>query len=553
MGPLLPWIDGRSNSRRQRGAMSTMAAVWLSTTLAAALLAVDLGNLFYTKRKLQAVADTAALSAVNNLPSALTLARDTATANDFIVPPVPGEHDNQLTTVNGKYDFQARSFDDKAPAVDHNAVAVTVTTEQPYFFMIGSRQISATATAARTDIAGFSVGSGLLAIDTSQSALLDALLGKMLGTSVKLKVSSYDGLLNTNVRLLDLVNAQGSVGTVNELLKLDLTVEDLLRLTLKALNQTDIAAVDARAFGSIQDLLDARIPGGLHLTLADLLDASLAPGNTAAETQINVFQLITLAAQVANGKNFVNIPALDINLGGLATLDAKLSMIEPPQIALGPVGQARAHTAQWRLKLDLKLLELLEGSLVHLPLYLEIAPAEARLKGIECAWPRENSIVTIDASSSLSRVYIGEVNADAMTNFKDAATVDDAKIVSLTGLLGLTGVLDVTTRVALDLPGGSGDLQFSGPFGPNNTKTVSGLSTGGMFEKLGSNMKLDIELLGIKLGLGSALGPLLKLLAPVFQLLDSLLAPVLQLLGIQLGYADVTNFALKCGAPQLVR
>lgn len=541
---------------RQRGALSPLAAIGLATAVASALLAVDLGNLFYARRHLQTVADTAALSAVNAIPEAQAVATGTAGANDF---PLPGKQGNTLQAVAGSYDYEARAFTAGGNAAEQNAVQVTVTTQQPYFFILGSRQVSATATAARTDIAGISVGSGLLDIDSSKSALLNGLLGGLLETTLKLEAAAYNGLATTSIRLLDLVKAQGSVGTVNELLDLDLSVRELLDLTAIALSQTDVANVNLKdAQGAISDLMSVK--GDLHLKLSDLIDASLAPGHAAAETQINVLQLITLAAQVANGKNFLNIPAAGLDLGGLAKIDLALSIIEPPKIAIGPPGRdsdgnwrTRAHTAQVRLKLDVKLLELLNGSLVHLPIYLEVAAAEAGLNSISCAAPRESSTVAINANTSLVRAYIGEVNKDAMTNVTKAATVDKATIVSLTGLLGITGVLDVTTKVALDLPGGSQELQFHGPFDDDNTQRVSGLSTGGLFEKLGSDLDLDVELLGINLGLGSALKPLMKLLTPIFGLLDALLAPVLQLLGIQLGFGDVTAFHLKCGAPQLVR
>jgi uncharacterized membrane protein len=299
----------------------------------------------------------------------------------------------------------------------------------------------------------------------------------------------------------------------------------------------------------------------LHLKLGDLLDVSLASGNAAAEAQINVLQLISLSAQVANGKHFLDMPMLGINLPGLLTLNLSLSLIEPPSIAIGPAGRdsdgnlrTRAHTAQARLKIDVLVGELL-GGLVHLPIYLEIAAGDAGLESIECRSPRNNSTVNISATSSVLRAYIGEVNANAMTNVTSPATVEKAKI------LDLLGLLTVTTRVEIDLPGGEGNLDFNGPFDDQNTQRISGLSTAGLFASLGDGMVLETggilgELLNLLLGehtLEEVLKLVLELLAPVFGLLDSLLVPVLNLLGIQLGYADVTVFHLKCGAPQLVR
>jgi len=536
-------------ARAQRGAISVMAAVALSMVIGAALLAVDLGSLFNTRRELQTVADNSALSAVNNLAAAQVIALDAAGLNQF---PVPGGHDNTLTSVVGHYDVEARSFTPGGSAAEFNAVQVTVTTQQPYFFMLGSREVSATAIAMRNDIAALSIGTSLLDIDTEKSVLLNALLGKLLNTSLNLSAIAYQGLVDTSIRLLDLVNATGTVGTVEELLQLDLTVGQLLDLSARALERSNILGLDATVIQTL-DLLALRADGNLNLKLADLIKLDLAPGNQAAEAKINLMQLVTLTAQVANGEHFVNIPALGINLPGLVKLDVALTMIESPSIAIGPAGQdasgnwrTSAHTAQWRLKLDLLVGELL-GGLVRLPLYLEVGAGEAWLQDIDCRYPRDASIVEVGAASSGVRAYVGNVNADAMNNRSVAATVTPATI------LNLLGLVTVTARAEVDLPGAAGNLSFTGPFDGSNTQRIDGLSTAGLFARLASGLILDVNLLGIELKLGEVLEPLLELLTPIFGLLDSLLAPVLSLLGIQLGIADVTSFDLSCGAPQLVR
>lgn len=547
----------RSSPRRQRGVISILAAMGLAAVVASAALAVDLGSLFYTKRQLQKAADTAALSAVNDLTIANGIALDTASLNDF---PVPGVRGNTLQTVTGAYDFNTHLFTPGGDPLNQNAVEVTVTTNQPYFFMLGNRQITATATAARTDIAGLSIGSGLLSINTEKSALLNAILGKLLKTSLQLDAVSYNGLANANVRLLDLVKAQATAGTVQELLDLDLTLVEWLELTATALRQTDVGNVNLSAIDALE-LLAAHVSGDLRLKLGDLIDAHLAPGNAAAQAQINVLQLITLSAQVANGKHFLDVPVLGIDLPGVLKLDLALSLIEPPSIAIGPAGQdgdgkwrTQAHTAQARLKIDVQVGEVL-GGLVHLPIYLEIAAGDAWLESIECRSPRDNSTVNIGATSGILRAYIGEVNTNAMTNVTSPATVKKATI------LNLLGLLTVTTRVAIDFPGGAGNLAFNGPFDSKNTQRISGLSTAGLFSSLGNNMELEVQgVLGVLLSqllgthtLEDVSKLVLELLTPVFGLLDSLLGPVLQSLGIQLGYADVTAFHLNCGAPQLVR
>lgn len=533
----------------QRGAISTMAASGLILIIGAGLLAVDLGSLYQTRRHLQSVADMAALSAVNDVSASTMLALDSARLNNFAVP---GERNNRLVSVVGAYDFRAKVFTANSGGGDPNAVQVTVTTTQPYFFMFGSRDVSATAIAARSDIAGLSIGAALLDIDTQKSVLLNGLLGKLLHTTLDLGVASYRGLATAEVRLLDLVKAQASVGTVDKLLAVDLTLADLLKLTATALTQTDLATVDASVIDTL-NLLALKSGGDLSLKLGDLIDVSLAPGNSAAEARINLLQLVTLAAQVANGKNFVNIPALGLDLGGLAKLDAALTMIEPPSIAIGPAGRdadgnwrTRVHTSQWRVKLNLVVGEVL-GGLVNLPLYLEVAAGDAWLKSVDCRYPRDDSVINVGVRTSSVRAYVGNVNPDAMTNRSAAATVSKATI------LNVLGLVTVDARAEVDLAGGVADLVFSGPFNAGNTQSVDGLSTIGLFKALASSLILDVKLLGLELQLGTLLDALREVLNPVFALLDGVLAPVLSLLGIQIGIADVGVFSLSCGAPQLVR
>lgn len=540
---------------KQNGVFAVLAAVGLGAVIAASLLAVDLGHIAFTKRDLQMVADNAALSALKNVASAATIAQRSAEDNAF---PVGGDTGNSLSTATGSYDFNTKEF---TPGGDGsgllNAVQVTVSKPLPFFFGAGSTVLSATATAAQASVAGISAGSGVASIDTSQSPLLDALLGKLLKTTLKLDVSTYNGLADISVSLLDLVKAQGTVGSVEKLLDLDLGVGELIGLTAQALSRDTLLAVDAKLIGDLLDL-SAKVSNDLHLKLGDLLDISLSP-DAAANAKINVLQLITLAAQVANSASFLNVPAINLNLPPLAKLDIRLSMIEPPTIAIGPPGKdakeqwyTQVHTAQWRLKLDLTLLETFDGAVVHLPLYVEVASANAQLASIACASPVENSVAKVNAQSGLVAAYVGNVNADAMTNKTSAATVTPAKIVDVK-LLSLP-LIGIVANAQIEVPSSSQTLEFKGPFNSKNTQRISGLSTAGLFSSLGHSVELTPSILGIELSL---LNPILSLLSnlltPVFALLDGLLNPVLKMLGIDLGFADITVFNVNCAARQLVR
>ncbi|MDF6628598.1 hypothetical protein NMT54_24820, partial [Escherichia coli] len=106
---------------------------------------------------------------------------------------VPGVWDASAGTPPTYFTAQA--------AVDGNtnAAQVTITQNVPYFFMVGRRQLTATAIAKNTPVASFSLGSGLASVN---GGLLNQLLGSLLGNANPLSLSlvSYQGLANTNIR-----------------------------------------------------------------------------------------------------------------------------------------------------------------------------------------------------------------------------------------------------------------------------------------------------------------------------------------------------------------
>jgi uncharacterized membrane protein len=146
----------------------------------------------------------------------------------------------------------------------------------------------------------------------------------------------------------------------------------------------------------------------------------------------------------------------------------------------------------------------------------------------------------------LLKAYIGNVSDAAMQNHAVPVTVTEATLVNVLGVVSISG------SAYVPLQGAPQNLVFNGPFDMNNTQTaVGGLGIGGL---LNSNLVLTPHVLGLGIGAGAVLTSLTTLLGGVLgPVLDSLLDPLLSLLGLQLGGADVTNFYLNCGAPQLVR
>lgn len=573
-----------SSRNSQQGAIAIMAAVLLPVAIICAALAIDIGHLFYVKRHLQKVADLAAVAAAqfpgNPDPQAVGVAKQ----NGFD----PGQAGNGFVVTTGQWD--PKTIPGSCPPWDGqcgtptyfaaggtnpNAVEVEATQVVPYFFLFGSRTVAAGAVGMNTNAAGFSVASRLLQVDTQQSALLNTILGGLLNTKLNLGAVAYNGLLNTTVNIGDLKEALG-VGTVNELLNANLDLPGLYQGILTALNKQGL--VNSNATGALATLLGSGIPG-LNLKLGQILSLTSPTDVAAAQANVNVFNLVTAAAMVANGKHFIQIPNLGINIPGLLNLNLGLNVISPPSFAFGPPGQnpdgtwkTQAHTAQVALGLDLTVGQLL-GGLVHLPIYLEVAPAQAHLTNLTCAAPQSNNQVTIGTQASLATIILGDVPPNALNNTTDPLAIEK----SATGptLLNVLGLVTISMKKPIIIPlspqgwdpsqqgnVGYADLFFQGK--PVQQQQINSNALGSAVDtllnalvaQLADPQSLVVSLVGIQLPIGQIASMLINLLMPILQpvthLLDALLAPLLNLLGIQVGQATVTYSAVSCNNAVLV-
>ncbi|HET7833915.1 MAG TPA: TadG family pilus assembly protein [Gallionella sp.] len=536
--------------RRQQGVISVMAAVTLTVAVVVAALALDLGRIYWIKRDLQKAADLASLSAVTEIPQATTVAQNIALANGFDYQKVATA--NSMTVTTGMYNWTTRVFTPGGDPDTLDAVQVIVATTIPYYFMPGSLRLEASAISVRDPVAGFSLGSFIARLDTTQSALLNSVLGGLLGGAINLDIGSYKGLAAGTVSLAGLQLALG-LGTVDEVLNANLSLAGLLDATITALNNKgDAASVNA---ASILGTVRTSVASNRSLRVGDLLNVDTSNPQAAANTEVNVMQLLQTGAQIANGSHFVDIPNLGVSVGSLANVGLGLSVIEPPTIAIGPArknsnGQwmTRAHAAQIRLKLGLKLdLAVLQ---VNLPLYIESGAADASLTKIVCKLPRDDSEVTIEATPQLVAAYIGNVDNAVMENHAQPVTPTTATLVNVLGLITIKGYAKVVVG-----GGQPRDLVFNGPFDQYNTTATASLGIGsalGTALQQPGNMdtKVELDLLGLlKIDAGPIIAAIIAVLNSV---LDALLDPLLSLLGVSLGGADVTAFYLNCGVPQLV-
>ncbi len=566
---------------RQRGALGILGGLVLLLSVLFTALAVDTGRLMLEHRRLQLVADMAALDASSQsggcgdgtLALAEAAAQTSATRNNHSIAEARTLDvllGNVLVGTGG-----VRNFAQADPETSM-AVQVTAGNTVPASLFAGGllgreATLQATAVAERQALTGFCVGSGLLSFNTQDSIVLNALFGEVLGSPVTLDAVSYQGITNASVSLLSLVEATIGAGTVDELLHAPLAVGDLLQIYADALNASGV--VDVEVLAAMQALVSAAVRN-LSLELGEVLKVTAPNVEEAASAEINLFDLVTSTAIVANGQNALVLP-LAIDLSGL-TAEAELKVIELPQIAIGPPGKddednwrTEAQTAQIELDViaegslvkgvvgtllgegvlsDLlaglfNLLGALLGSSdlidvdVDLSLKIKVAKGRAWLESIQCA--RQGvlkSLVTIGVEKGIAEA---ELNADVTLNLKVVRLLLLPSYEDIKVPLSLSLTLSDSIDESLEFDVNSDDLpavqRASSSFGQS---LVNALESGG----LNNDNNVDEHSLGVA---GGLVASILSTIAPI---LDSLL----RVLGLEIGYVDVELFEVKIGRSNLL-
>lgn len=187
---------------RQRGAIGLVGAVTLGIALLFVLLVVDSGRLYLEKRKLQRVADTAALEAVsrggtcaapNN--NAAQFATQSAERNNFKV-----DADRTLAIACGTLatgaDFMRTFSADPTKADAIRVIAthrVATSIGDAIHTLFSARTLSQTSLLSATAVAAapappvatLTVRSTLLTVDSTKSAALNGLIGGLLGANCR--------------------------------------------------------------------------------------------------------------------------------------------------------------------------------------------------------------------------------------------------------------------------------------------------------------------------------------------------------------------------------
>ena len=206
-------------------------------------------------------------------------------------------------------------------------------------------------------------------------------------------------------------------------------------------------------------------------------------------------------------------------LPGVLAVSVDLAIGEPPQkspwFAIGSAGEV-VRTAQTRLRVVVDIansavLSGLLGARIRIPLYLELAYAEARLDSISCPTGRRESLkVAIDARPGIANLYLAEVDASKIVNFANPAPRAPARLVQL-------AAVSVTGEAQAEI-GAINYKRLNFNIGDIDGRKVRKVSTGTIATSLAESLFSSLSL-EVSVGLGLLNLPLITLPANTTALL----------------------------------
>ncbi|QRY70165.1 hypothetical protein JVX98_11730 [Ensifer sp. PDNC004] len=571
----------RSLARARSGNIGVSAALAMPLVITSMALAIDYGYLTVQKREMQSTVDLAAIAAAANVSSAekavlnhfannglnygVSTPNGLLTIDGKTLPPGDintAKLDGVATVTRGRYvpdpsvDAGQRFIKDATPT---DAVQVMLERKGDIFLasiFTKAPDLSVYGTAASSKIAAFSVGSRLASLN---DGLLNSILGQMLGTTISLKVMDYQALIDADIDIQPFLKIIATrlnltAASYEDVLKANLTMPQLLasmRL-VQGLSGTVTAALKSIELSTSSDKSTFTLAQILNLDPKKSLQ--IDAGSDWA-MRVSALQIVSAAAAIANGENQIALNAV-AGLPGIASAKVKLAIGEPPvetpSHRLGTPGAA-VRTAQTRLAVEVNVdgLAALAGIRIRLPIYVELAYAEAKLADIRCyGGTPENASVSVDAVPGIAEIAVGDVDPAVLSNFSSDARVQRAKLVD-----ALVVKIDALAHVeAQNLK--PTRLSFSpSEVAARSIKTVSTKDIlTSTTQTLLNNLDLNIQVLFLTLGSPTIVQQALaQTLGAVTKPVDDLLYNLLLLVGVRVGEADVRVTGVKCQSPVLVQ
>lgn len=386
-----------------------------------------------------------------------------------------------------------------------------------------------------------------------RGGLPGALLSQLAGSELSLSIMDYHALVSGQVDLLkaiELLRTGGGVraATFGDVLTGDITLPQLAIAMAGATTNSSTAAT----LRTLSTKLPARsVKLGSIIDLGPLTERSSADPQRAI--RVDAYAILREALQIGTGTRQVQSD-IDLGIPGIGRTRLWWQIGERPPhsrwLTVGQAGSAVVRTAQTRLWMDIALLNVpLNLGSVRVPIYVELAEAEARLVSVTCAGGPGNATVALDVTPSLGRTALADLDPAALGNFHQPVVLRPARMVVLP-LASLTGYADIAL-------GGTRAQRISFTSADIDNDSVKSVSTNdvaaGIATSLLRNVDIRANILGIGVSAGlltTTLGNTLTIAAPA---LDAVIGQIGALAGVRLGEADVRVDGVRCGTPVLVR
>ncbi|MGJ7500543.1 TadG family pilus assembly protein [Variovorax sp. ZT5P49] len=501
----------RSHSRRTRSRGSVLINTAIAMSLVViTLIGTEIGFMYFMKREFQKTADLAALAGAQQIRGGCAAAITAAQLNANGAP--GGSAANMpvgLTLAAGEvqcgYWDKDTSFQTPAVTGPANAVRVAFQKASPTLlsFFTGNRLISVSAVAALSaPLAEFSVGSKLVTVsgDSTLGRLLKGIGLDLSGTSLV----TYDGLAQAKITPGGLLAALGipvsadiGVGELNTLLAgRSVALGDLLNAIVTLAGQNSLLSSNIALLQAIQTKLGL---SNLMVQLGSLADGPrglfaqiISPGGSgsgALNVGVSALDLLYTSIGVATSQHAVDA-GLNINLLSLAKVTTKVTVIEPPSIAIGGIG-AKAYNAQVRTFIHVTTDAGLLGSLLapllklDLPIVLDAVTGIGTL--VDMCTPALQQPTTgkdrakFQVTSKIANVCVGQIATSDLfsksTVCSYPTTLKDMELINVLGLLRVNNHLDLGV-----LPGPNSELTLAE--GETGTTPVNNLQVGTLVSDL---------------------------------------------------------------------
>ena len=567
------WCDRRGNVAITTALVSPLILYCLG-------LGIDYGMMTLQQQRLQQLSDIGAITAASNITNANTALLTNLQSNGTTAALASGssyltstgpitaaaansdQYETLANMVLGTYSADAtippanRFSSGSSPS---DAVRVTLTQKAVMPFasaFADAPTLSATGTASSERLAAFSIGSRLASIN---EGVLNQLLGTLLGTKISLKLVDYQSLASANVNLLSFLNLLATdlkltALSYNDLLATDVTYDKILGALGKS---TNLSPAVVRIINSLGKSLGST---QVTLKLQDLLNLGPLGKNTVGTgpnlaANISLMDFLSVTAMAANQNKQL---AVDVGAALPGLLSAKMTIgigeiaQQSPTAAVGAPGTT-IRTPQVRIAIEVAVtgLSLIAGLKLRIPLYVELAPAEAQLASITCVGGNmPNAVVGIDAVPGVAEIALGDVDTSAFVNFGTKPRVTQAAIVdSLLLKILASAQIDIANLKPTRLTFQPSEIS-AGTIKTVSTKDIATSLVQSLLKNANVTVQILIITIGTPSGILSALADTLAIVtAPVDQLLYNLLG----LLGIGIGQADIQVTDARCLQPVLVQ